>query len=84
LNLQKLSEKYPEIHWTARGLLQLKYFGVLFQGYCKGMPDVGDCLRLETNYKLKNTCKTSDGVSQLNKGNIHFPTADELLRSARK
>jgi len=84
LNMQTLSKKHPEIHWTARGLLQLKHLGVIFQGYCKGLLDVGDCLRLEDNYKVKNDSKATDVVSQLNKGNFPFPTADELLKSAKK
>ena len=84
LNIQPLSEKYPEIHWTSRGLLQLKHLGVIFQGYCKGMPDVGDCLRLEHIYKIKDNSKVADVVSQLNNETFPFYTAEDLFNDKRK
>lgn len=77
-----ITEKYPQITWTTSRIMKLKYLGQLFQIYGKSMPDVGECLRVEGNFKTKKNIKAKDVTATLINSNHEkspFVTAEELL-----
>ncbi len=88
LSVKDLEGKYPRvIRWVSKGVLILDYLGTIFQIYCKDMPYVGECLRIEGHYNAgKAKVKVEEMVADIvDWENKHpFTTIEEMLLKGRK
>jgi len=64
---KKLKDKYSSqaINWSSKGVLKVSYLGVIFRIYCKMMPYIGECNRLEGRFSTKEKVKMIDSISRI-------------------
>ncbi len=76
------------ITYAAQGILKIKYLGVVFQIYPKGLPEVGNNLRIEGQYNTKENKKIKDLIPDIvmdkKEKRSPFVTAEDLLLQNHK
>ncbi len=85
------SSKDPTVvSWApVNGRLKIKYLGVIFQIYPKGLPEIGDASRIEAQYNTKKKEKLVDTIADIVDGGkegkkLPFVTAEEMLSKIMK
>ena len=86
-----ISSKDPAVvSWApVNGRLKIKYLGVIFQVYPKGLPEIGDCTRIEAQYNTKKKEKLVDTIADIidggKEGNrLPFVTAEDMFSKIRE
>lgn len=90
-----ISTDNPEVvSWApVNGRLKIKYLGVIFQIYPKGLPELGDCARIETKFTTQKKVKMIDMLADIvsedeDEGKqgkkSPFVTAEELFRKIKE
>lgn len=70
---------------TANGRLKIKHLGTIFQIYPKGLPDHGECLRLEGHYIAKEKKKKlSDSIGDMIASGGHIDEDNEPEKDDNK
>ena len=66
--------------------IQLEYLGAVFQIYPKGLPEIGDCTRIEGQYSTteKEKAVVVDIVTDIIDGKLPFITAEDMLLKSRE
>jgi len=67
LPTKTLKDKYHSkvINWSSKGVLRVYYLGVIFRIYCKMMPYIGECFRVEGRFSTKDKVKIADSISRI-------------------
>jgi hypothetical protein len=67
LPTKTLKDKYHSkvINWSSKGVLRVYYLGVIFRIYCKMMPYIGECNRVEGRFSTKEKVKMIDSISRI-------------------
>jgi len=88
---QDISTKDPEVvSWApVNGRLRIKYLGVLFQIYPKGLPEIGDCIRIDGRFTTKKKARLVDMLADIvnmdKQGKKSpFVTADRLFEKEKE
>jgi hypothetical protein len=85
------------LSWApVNGRLRIEYLGVVFQIYPKGMPELGECIRIEGHYRTNKKERLVDKIGDIVGGGgggggnaegekkLPFVTAEELLSNIRE
>jgi hypothetical protein len=84
------TNELDQLSWTiAYGRLQIKYLGTIFQIYPKGLPELGECTRVEGHYSTTEKNRLKDTISDIidvdRKGKKSpFVTAEDMLKKVKE
>jgi hypothetical protein len=84
------TNELDQLSWTiAYGRLQIKYLGTIFQIYPKGLPELGECTRVEGHHSTTEKNSLKDTISDIidvdRKGKKSpFVTAEDMLKKVKE
>jgi hypothetical protein len=84
------TSELDQLRWAiAYGRLQIKYLGTIFQIYPKGLPELGECTRVEGHHSTTEKKNLKDTISDIidvdRKGKKSpFVTAEDMLKRVKE